>query len=317
MPHARPAHADDLLEITTRNRIARHIIEGFSLAFPTLTDFWRQIDGALADTLALAGEISPPPRRTGQTRASTAPTSPPPAAPPSPPTATANPTRLSYLRDELHAQGFGRPRGRRMTSPRRMRRTARQMRRYGMQPMIVMNAGDPLPDLDHRHPRPLALALPLRTRPAHRRRPDLARRLGAARHPHRVVAVPWPAPPRRLAVVGLAGERLGLATRAERALRHGRHRGRGRMAGRRHRARPGARATARASSSSAHCVLAVPWWAHRRRRARVRVERTPRRLARDRPRGRPGRITGHVRRGRRVGLAGPVRAWPAARPSPT
>ncbi len=57
MPHARPAHADDLLEITTRNHIARHIVEGFSLVFPTLTSFWRRIDGALADALALAGEI--------------------------------------------------------------------------------------------------------------------------------------------------------------------------------------------------------------------------------------------------------------------
>ena len=34
-----------------------------------------------------------------------------------------------------------------MTNPRRMRRHARRMRRYGLQPMVVMNSGDPLPDL--------------------------------------------------------------------------------------------------------------------------------------------------------------------------
>jgi hypothetical protein len=34
-----------------------------------------------------------------------------------------------------------------MTNIRRMRRHARRMRRYGMQPMVVINSGDPLPDL--------------------------------------------------------------------------------------------------------------------------------------------------------------------------
>src|ERR1035441_7557751 len=34
-----------------------------------------------------------------------------------------------------------------MTRPRQMRRHARRMRRYGMQPMVVINSGDPLPDL--------------------------------------------------------------------------------------------------------------------------------------------------------------------------
>ena len=54
----------------------------------------------------------------------------------------------------------------------------------------------------------------------------------------------------------------------------------------------------------------MPWWAHRRRRAKVRVERKLGRLARDRPRCRAGRLTGHVRRGRRLGLARPVRPGP-------
>src|ERR1017187_9550956 len=34
-----------------------------------------------------------------------------------------------------------------MNGPRQMRRHARRMRRYGMQPMVVINSGDPLPDL--------------------------------------------------------------------------------------------------------------------------------------------------------------------------
>jgi hypothetical protein len=34
-----------------------------------------------------------------------------------------------------------------MTNPRSMRRHARRMRRYGMQPMVVINFGDRLPDL--------------------------------------------------------------------------------------------------------------------------------------------------------------------------
>src|ERR1017187_3306100 len=34
-----------------------------------------------------------------------------------------------------------------MTGPRQMRRHARKMRRYGLQPMVVINSADPLPDL--------------------------------------------------------------------------------------------------------------------------------------------------------------------------
>ena len=34
-----------------------------------------------------------------------------------------------------------------MNSPHRIRRQARRMRRYGMQPMVVINSGDALPDL--------------------------------------------------------------------------------------------------------------------------------------------------------------------------
>ncbi len=47
----------DLREISTRNRNAQHIIAGFSLAMPTLTEIWRYLGSALADTPRLAAEI--------------------------------------------------------------------------------------------------------------------------------------------------------------------------------------------------------------------------------------------------------------------
>ena len=51
-------NAINLPEISTRNRHARHIIAGFSLALPTLAEIWRVLDRALTDTLTLAEEIS-------------------------------------------------------------------------------------------------------------------------------------------------------------------------------------------------------------------------------------------------------------------
>jgi hypothetical protein len=105
VPHARPVRANDLAEITTRNSITRHVIEGFSLVFPTLARFWRQIDNALADALALADEIASlriELTQLGLDRANLA--------------AAGRATiaaywdgesdPLSYLQDELHAQGF-------------------------------------------------------------------------------------------------------------------------------------------------------------------------------------------------------------------
>ena len=68
-----------------------------------------------------------------------------------------------------------------MTRPRRMRRHARKMRRYGLQPMVVINPRDPLPELADRDPGPAAVALPLRTRPARPRRRRRVRRVGPAR----------------------------------------------------------------------------------------------------------------------------------------
>ena len=58
MTHPPHGNATNLQEISTRNRHARHIIVGFSLALPTLTDIWQLLDQALTDTATLTAEIS-------------------------------------------------------------------------------------------------------------------------------------------------------------------------------------------------------------------------------------------------------------------
>lgn len=54
-----PAHHDplDLQDIVTRNRNARYIVTGFSRALPTLTEVWRYLSAALADTPRLIAEV--------------------------------------------------------------------------------------------------------------------------------------------------------------------------------------------------------------------------------------------------------------------
>jgi hypothetical protein len=53
------AHHDplDVQDIATRNRNARHIVTGFSRALPTLTEVWRYLSAALADTPPLIAEV--------------------------------------------------------------------------------------------------------------------------------------------------------------------------------------------------------------------------------------------------------------------
>jgi S-DNA-T family DNA segregation ATPase FtsK/SpoIIIE len=147
------------------------------------------------------------------------------------------------------------------------------MHRYGIQPMIVMNSEDGLPDL-------VAVVL---ARLAWRYRSELAPAALAvlallvswalhATHP-RI----WPAIAATACVTSAAlyavGRRLGLQTRPERIYA-------ATVTG----VGGGWLATATAVSPwrpplpivlvAAGVVLAVPWWAHRRRRAKVRVERT-------------------------------------------
>jgi predicted DNA-binding ribbon-helix-helix protein len=47
-----------LEEITARNQTARHMIAGFAADMPTLAEFWRNLDTALADNLALSAEVT-------------------------------------------------------------------------------------------------------------------------------------------------------------------------------------------------------------------------------------------------------------------
>jgi hypothetical protein len=47
----------NLAEIAARNQAARRIIAGFSTEMPALTEFWRTLDTALTDNLALSAEL--------------------------------------------------------------------------------------------------------------------------------------------------------------------------------------------------------------------------------------------------------------------
>jgi len=159
-----------------------------------------------------------------------------------------------------------------MTSPRRMRRHARQMRRYGLQPMVVINSDDPLPDL----------VIVVLARCLWRYRSELAPLAVAAvtafaawilhaTHPHW-----WPALAAAAAAAalgaGIAGRRLGLSTQAERSYAMTVIASTGGWLAAATAIRPGREPLPWLLVVGA-CVLGVPWWAHRRRRARVRVER--------------------------------------------
>ncbi len=157
--------------------------------------------------------------------------------------------------------------------PYRMRRHARRMRRYGLQPMTVINPGDPLPET--------AAAVLLRW--AWRYRSELAPAylslaLALAgwllHHGHAHI---WPLVAAFTASAAAAllagGQCIGLTTTTER------------FYAATVTASAGTWLSAAAALGPAHRplphvlliaapVLAVPWWAHRRRRAKVRVERT-------------------------------------------
>jgi hypothetical protein len=106
----RSIQRDDLQEIATRNRTARHIVAGLSAAFPTLADIWRYLDTALADSPALSAEIGHLRAELASARLDLANLAAAALA-----TLTAHcdgeADPLSYLQDELHAQGFGARRG--------------------------------------------------------------------------------------------------------------------------------------------------------------------------------------------------------------
>ena len=160
-----------------------------------------------------------------------------------------------------------------MTGYRRMRRHARQARRAGMQPMMVINSGGPLPEL----------AAVIIARWAWRYRSELAPLgiacavAGSGSYAHAALSSWWPL---ILAAAGIAawvlaafGARFGLPTRLERlyvavtVLAGGTWDVLAAVIG------PLTSPLPQALGIGA-LVLAVPWWANRRRRAKVRVERT-------------------------------------------
>ena len=159
-----------------------------------------------------------------------------------------------------------------MTNPRRMRRHARRMRRHGMQPMVVINSGDPLPDLVivtiarwlwryRSELAPLSLAAAVM----------LAAWILHGTHPYW-----WPAVVAATVAAttgaGVVGARVGLVTPAERGYAMAVIAAAGGWLAAATAVGPLGAPLPTVLAVSA-CVLAVPWWAHRRRRARVRVER--------------------------------------------
>jgi hypothetical protein len=159
-----------------------------------------------------------------------------------------------------------------MTHPQRLRRQARKMRRYGLQPTVVINPRDPLPEL----------AIVTLGRLLWRYRSELtppALAFGAAlaasilhaQHPRW-----WPAFTVTAAVgvlgIAIAGVRLGLASRAERCFAMTVIAALGGWLAAATDLGPGRQPLPWLLVISTG-VLGVPWWAHRRRRAKVRVER--------------------------------------------
>jgi hypothetical protein len=112
MPDApRNIPPDDLPEVATRNQTARHIVAGFSGAFPILADIWQYLDTALTDTPALSAAITRLRTELAGARLDLANLAAAALA-----TLAAHyegePDPLSYLRDELRAQGHDASRGR-------------------------------------------------------------------------------------------------------------------------------------------------------------------------------------------------------------
>ena len=199
-----------------------------------------------------------------------------------------------------------------MTTYRQMRRQARLARRSGLQPMMVINTGDAFPETVGVVLLRGGVAVPLRARARGRDRCAGGGRLVAAPHPAALVV-----PRRRAGWRGRVGggpvRRAVAIAHAARARLRGCHDLRGRnMAFRRYRDRAVLPAALRKPGIIAALILSVPWWAHRRRRAKVAAGAQAASLARYRQGHRTGRGGGHVRDGGRVGVACAVPA--GARP---
>jgi S-DNA-T family DNA segregation ATPase FtsK/SpoIIIE len=180
-----------------------------------------------------------------------------------------------------------------MTRYRQMRRHARQARRAGMQPMMVINSGDPLPEL----------AIVIMTRWAFRHRSAFAPlwvasavfiAAGAAHGHHArwwipvtavtagttiLLALPlpvmrrYPAGRRIASMLSLFWEKCGIDRAAERGYAATVIATAGGWLAAAIASGPAVKPLP-AAALTAMVILGVPWWFHRRRRAKVRVERT-------------------------------------------
>ncbi len=96
----------DLEEVTYRNETAHHVVAGFSTAMPTLAEIWRLLEDALSDVPALSAEVTRLFAEVQHARLDRANLLAAARA-----TIAAHhdgePDPLSYLRDELDANGFG------------------------------------------------------------------------------------------------------------------------------------------------------------------------------------------------------------------
>jgi hypothetical protein len=160
-----------------------------------------------------------------------------------------------------------------MSRYRQIRRHARQARRAGMEPMMVINSGDPLPEL-------AAVTI---ARWAWRYRSELAPLAiaclvaGPGSYAHAALSSRWLL---ILAAAGTAawvpaafGARFGLPTRLERLYVAVTVLAGGTWDAMAAAMSPLARPLPQALGIGG-LLLSVPWWANRRRRAKVRVERT-------------------------------------------
>jgi hypothetical protein len=100
----------NLVEVSTRAQHAHHIVTGFALATPALAGLWHQVNEALSDIPALTAEVIRLRAWLAACRIDRANLA---AAARIAIAAYHNgdPDPLAWLRDELHAQGFGADRG--------------------------------------------------------------------------------------------------------------------------------------------------------------------------------------------------------------
>jgi ABC-type transporter Mla subunit MlaD len=107
MTHAPPVSSVFVQEAHDRSRSARHLIAGLSPALPVLADAWQKLNRALCDVPVLTTEITRLHTELAAVRLERANLA---AAGRTTLTAhrSGDPSPLTYLRDELFAQGFWR-----------------------------------------------------------------------------------------------------------------------------------------------------------------------------------------------------------------